>query len=203
MVSWPTKPSERKNDYGDRCQIIAPDTIVVTGQLMAELDDPSGSTGGSTFGVGAVGKAVSNERDGNVAPADVACRANPETCELVGREIFVLAKVDKRMVNAYFFFNPQARRNLYANLRTILGGSFSDAEIKQILSDILAEAATTRADLEAFNGVQAGKNGKVTLTHGQKAILDRFARGLPSTTLNQRAVQMYLQGLRSGRIIVR
>ena len=112
----------------------------------------------------------------------------------------VTASVSRSLVDGYFFFNPKEKTNLFNNLRSLLGDRFNDRQISSILSDILAQRATTISDLKAFSNVTPGPNNTVKLSTSQKLIVDRFISGLPRNGLNIDAINYFNGGISSGRI---
>ena len=113
------------------------------------------------------------------------------------------ARVSPMAVELYFAIRPDKKRNLYSNLKTVLGSRFDDKQIKSILHDVLVQPNTQMKDLEAFDEWTPGQGPTIQFTRTQKSILDRFVAGLPKSPLNDTAVKEYEGALKSNRIIVK
>ena len=117
--------------------------------------------------------------------------------------LFVPARVSRGLVNMMLGFNPRAKRNIYQNLRKLLGRQFTDAQIESILNDILNEQGTSLGDLREFSDISYGSNGSVILSKTQMSTLLQFMRDLPRTNLNVTAIKYFQNAVTSGKVIVR
>lgn len=167
--------------------------VTVTTFTIPGITSVGGSRGSSTPLSGSLSGGGGGSDGGGRAEGDAA--SGDENTPIV-----VTASVSRSLVDTYFFFNQGKKANLYKNLRALLGDRFNDSQISGILSDILAQRATTVADLVAFSNVTPGVNNTVSLSKSQKTIIDRFIQGLPRNGLNIDAINYFNGGISSGRI---
>lgn len=95
--------------------------------------------------------------------------------------------------------HPEIEPNLRDTVRTIVGPSFTDKELRTIQERALNEAEMK--DLDVLQGIRAG--APVYLTPTQKARIDRLMGLSGEDDLGRRARSAYEKAQRNGQIIVK
>ena len=90
-----------------------------------------------------------------------------------------LSGFQKRSARAFYHARPRIRRNITATVRRF-GGGFTQAEVDQVLDDVLDGRSTTWGGL-----MELGTVG-TTLTPRQTNLLNTYINELPRTPLNER-----------------
>lgn len=111
----------------------------------------------------------------------------------------VTDRVARAGARAYFQANPDARRNVRDNLHGVFGSAFSDSEMNQLADGLLDKAGA--GDIAAMAGLRA--TTPQTITADQKQAIDAIIARLPSTPLNQRAIDAYRRALANGALRIR
>ncbi|MBS0490279.1 MULTISPECIES: hypothetical protein [unclassified Phenylobacterium] len=123
---------------------------------------------------------------------------NPQPASLPD-DSFETAGIAGWMARRAMQVHPEIEPNLRGTVRTIVGPSFSDAELRTIQDRALNEAEMK--DLEVLQGIRAG--APVYLTPAQKARIDRLMGLSGEDGLGRRARSAYDRAQRNGQIIVK
>ena len=114
-------------------------------------------------------------------------------------DAFETARIAGWMARRAMQVHPEIEPNLRSTVRTIVGPSFSDAELRTIQDRALNEAEMK--DLEVRQGIRAG--APVYLTPAQKGRIDRLMGLSGEDDLGRRVRTAYDRAQRNGQIIVK
>jgi hypothetical protein len=124
----------------------------------------------------------------SIGPAGAQARVADDA----NKEIAINSWMAKRFMQV----NPEIEPNLRSTVRSMVGGGFTDRELK-LLQDRAIEAAEY-GDVSILNGIKTG--APVFLDPLQRRSIDRIVNGLGQDELGKRAREAYRKALRDGMI---